>query len=424
LSKTSRYIVIIIVTGFVLMTVLKSFIFSNRYGGADLRTRVVAARLISTSNSPYFYKWKPADGDRFLDPLDEENRLVNGNVVTPAVLWVMHPLTILPYPQVRLIWTILLVLSGLLSVFLLCKNNNSTLIASSLTLLGFACSDAWLYNIERGQMYIFYVLFFALMYRCYTGGWKYHEFVSGFIGGFFVLFRPFAGIIGLGFLLHGRIKWLTGFGTGLILAALIFVLPNLHSWQDYFNGMQEYVNEHMGHGHTIANAVTVEKPAVIEGTSNLQAYHPFSIYRLQTVYEYLKRLGINITSRQSEMLYALVLAVLSFFFYRIKKKTSGPDTLFLFAFLVFILAEYFFTVPRGSYNIIEWMFPITIICLRGRANIPLLLVTSLGLLLLHNFPFVFPHQGELAEVIFLGLTTWSIFFYNQLNQTTDGISRV
>ncbi len=38
---------------------------ADKHNPADLRNRVVGARLITDGKSPYFYKWKAADGIRY-----------------------------------------------------------------------------------------------------------------------------------------------------------------------------------------------------------------------------------------------------------------------------------------------------------------------------------------------------------------------
>lgn len=426
MTRPSRYIIFAITAGFVVLTILKSFVLTTQYGGADLRTRVVASRLITTGNSPYFYKWNPDDGERYLDPLDVQARKVNGNVVTPAVLMAMYPLSQLPYPAIHMIWTVLLILAGIGTVYMLCKNmdSNTTVIASSLMLLGLVCSEIWLYNIERGQMYIFYAFLLALMYRLYNSTWKYSAFLSGFIGGLFILFRPFAIVIGIGFLLHGKWKWIWGCLTGFIIGCAIFVLPKPSLWQDYYHAMQEYVQEHFAEGPVQATADELsDKPTTIEGATNLTEYSDFQVARLETAHQYLKKFGIIINDTHALALYAITVLLSGLFFFRLRKKHSTPASLFLFGFLLFILAELFSATDRGAYNVIMWLFPLSIISVQARYNIPVLIIVALGLLLLHHFPFTIRHQSEVAELLFLGLTTGFIFFPVLLKKLQHGFSR-
>lgn len=235
MNKNARTFILFLTILFSLMTVVGSYYYSGISGGTDLRNRVVGSRLMGRGYSPYFYKWHPADGERLLDPNDIRERLVNGNTVTPAVLTVMYPLTFPDYPQIRFIWTTIELLTVLAIIWMMLSRfrGNSPLTAAAIVILGIWAGDYWFMHVERGQIHIFYILFFASMYFIYTSKWNYAEFISGFIGGLFIFFRPFASMIVLGFLLQGKIKWLKGWVTGIGTGLLIFVAPHPAVWKDY-----------------------------------------------------------------------------------------------------------------------------------------------------------------------------------------------
>jgi hypothetical protein len=411
LSSSVRYLLITLTTAFLALTFIKSIYFTQKHGGTDLRSRTIGSRLLFTGHSPYFYKWTPADGEFLLDPNDNAKRLVNGNVATPAALYAMYPLSLLPYPTLRLVWTVLLFIAGLSAVFLVLKNAGPVLLTACIIVTGLICSDTWLVNIERGQVYILYTFLFALLYRLYISGWKFNQFASGFIGGLFILFRPFAGIIGLGFLLHGKWKWLAGCIAGFAFGCLLFVAPDPSLWKDYFKAMQHYNKEITGTAMQNAGAEEYTKPAIIEGANNLSLYSAFNVGQLYTVHDYLKMAGIGTGNREMIGCYILILALLSIFFFRLRNKNASPVTLFLFAYLAYILAELFFITPRTAYNVIQWIFPLCLIGLQARAHLPSLIMLVTGLLLLHNLPVIFPYQSALAELVFLGLTFYYIFFF-------------
>lgn len=426
MQRSTRYLLITITAVFLLLTIIKSFSITKQYGGGDLRTRIVGARLLSTGQSPYFYKWKPGTDVFYLDPNDEAYRLVNGNVVTPAALAIIYPMAQLPYPQVRLLWTILQLIAagGILLILFRNRSIGRGFLVASPIILGFICSELWFNNIERGQMYIFYAFLFTAMYGVYTSKWKYNEFLSGFIGGLFILFRPFAGIIGLGFLLHGKFKWVLGCIAGFLTGCLLFVLPFIPQWKDYSRAMEEYVNENTGQSHHTNTAAGPLKPAIIEGADNLQVVKSFALNRLDTMNHTMKRFGIDINSTQSVLLYILIMAVLSALFFRLRKKMTGPEPLFLFGFLGLVLAELFVLAPRGPYNLIQWIFPVSVIYLQARKHLPSLVILITGLLLLHNFPYPFFLPGQLSELLFIALSAYYIFFPLQIKKQQDGISGI
>lgn len=424
MDKLTRYLLISITAGFLLLTIAKSFYLSNKYGGSDLRARVVGSRLLGTGHSPYFYKWNPADGEFFLDPNDEAFRPVNGNVATPATLMLIYPLCQLPYKQVHLLWTVFETLAALVTIWLLFKKKNitTTLLAASPVILGLLCSNVWLFHIDRGQMYIFYALLLAVIYRLYISNLRYNQFLSGLVAGLFIFLRPFAAIFGLGFLLAGKKQWVAGCAAGCMLGVLVFVLPGIQLWKDYFKAMPEYISQEMGTGIN-TRAPEPIKPAVIEGANNITQYATYKVGRMENAYQFLRRFNISVTVNQSLIWFAILTGVFSVWFFKTRKKMADPDALFLFGSLLLLLSEIFIPAQRGAYNIIVWMFPLSLIFLRAGTNLPVLIGLAISLLLVHGFPFAFGHEGELAEMLFVLLTIFTIFFPELFKNLSNGISR-
>jgi hypothetical protein len=423
-----RYTLLIVTAGLLGLTIYRSWTVTQQTGGTDLRCRTIASRLLTTNHSPYFYKWNPSDGEYYLNPNDVATRVVNGNVVTPAMLYTVYPASALPYSIVRPLWTILQFLICFAALFLLLykQTRSQATVAGVVVIAGLVCSNTWLFGIERGQVYIFYVLFFALMYRLYISDSRYNEFLSGLAGGLFVFFRPFAGIIALVFLLQGKKKWLAGWVAGLVLGTCWFVLPDISSWKDYFNAMQEYTYESMGQGHGNPGAIDPAKPEVIEGMNTLRLYRNFPAGKISGLYGYLRaELGIWINNKQSLAAYAGIVVLFFLFFLRIKKKVINPEALFLLGFVLYILAELFTIAPRGAYSVIQWIFPLTLILLRVRPGTPLFIAPIGALLLLHLFPFKrFDYQGEIAELILLGVSSFFIFFPRSIKKWQYGTGRI
>jgi hypothetical protein len=421
MKKKPATIILSLVILFSLFTVARSFYYSDISGGTDLRNRVVGARLMGKGYSPYFYKSHTTDDERLLDPNDIPSRLVNGNTVTPAVLYAIYPLTYLHYPRIRLIWTILQLLAAIAIVCMMLRRykGSSPLTAAGIVVLGLFCSDYWFMHVERGQMTVFYIFLFALAYYTYTAKWKYAEFISGFIGGLFILFRPFAIFSVLGFLIHGKMKWIEGCITGMIAGMLIFVVPNPSYWKDYFKAMEEYGNECLGKGHIIKNATENIYPAVIEGARNLTEIQRFDISSMPSMYGYFVKLGINYTAFRSWLVCSLILLILCAVFFQLKKR-STPSQLFLFAFLAYITGELFLLNWRSPYNLIEWVFPLFLIVQYvEKRSAPMILIFT-ALLLLHKDPFYFHYQALLGEMILLFLTGY-IFFTEKNIETAAAV---
>jgi hypothetical protein len=258
-----------------------------------------------------------------------------------------------------------------------------------------------------------------LMYRIYVSKWKHKFLLSGFIGGLFILFRPFAAVIGLAFLLSGKKRWVIGNILGIIGGSLVFVLPKPSLWQDYFEAMNMYASQFTGKAYYVTTAIEYPRPELIEGLNNLSESQQFNISRLDILYNYLKKAGMVVSQNMLYILCALVILLLSFCFFKTKKKVHCPTRTFAFAFLLYILAELFVILPRGNYNVIQWLFPLGLIISGLRLFQPLFILIITGILLLHNFPFVFPYQAAIAEGIFIGVIVYYVFFYNSVIEDVD-----
>jgi hypothetical protein len=409
-----RNIAILITVLLTIILAAKSLYFTVNYGGTDLRCRIVGSRLTNTHKSPYSYKWNAADGERYLDPNDQRDRTINGNVATPAILYAINPLAQLPYKNIRLIWTIIQFAVIAISLWLLYKADKSTNLPSYLSpviiiILSFVCSDLWLYNIERGQVYTLYVLFFSLIYWTYTKSWKFSRFLSGFISGVFVFFRPTAILFLAGFLIKRQYKFVAGALAGIVIGGALFVLPNLSHWKQYGRAMDDFSKYYTGHGVPVSSS-PVEIPSIVEGTNNMTIYRDFTSGGMGTLYDYVSKVGIPLDTTKSIILFFVVIGLLSFFFLKgTAAEENSTDELFLFGFLLYILSEIFIIAPRAGYSVIQWIFPLFIgwKYIYGQRLLLSLFIT--GVLLLHHFPFLFPYVNDLAELSFILLLLFILF---------------
>ena len=157
MNKLSSRIIFSLILFFSLFTIVLSFYYSNKTGGTDLRNRIVGTRLMKKGYSPYFYKWRPADGEILLDTNGQPNRLDNSNTVTPATFYVNYLLSFLSYPHIRTIWTILLLICAAAVVWIMLKSyeGSSPLFSAAIVVLGLLSSDYWFHMLEKGELTIF-----------------------------------------------------------------------------------------------------------------------------------------------------------------------------------------------------------------------------------------------------------------------------
>ncbi|MCU0375098.1 MAG: DUF2029 domain-containing protein, partial [Chitinophagaceae bacterium] len=230
-----------------LIVLHKSLQTLQHSGGTDLRCRMVGARLLSTTASPYHYKWHQADGNYYLDPNDYASRPVNGNVATPAALMLLQPISLLPHQVVRWVWAGLewLCVGLVLAMGLPGRNGVSKLAWSIVPLLLFFSSGYWQFHQDRGQLYIFYSTLLI-------GGWyflqpgNYRPVRAGICLLLLVTLRPLTIFIPLFIFFYlppaARRQWVYL----SLLLGLAFVLPLLTTWQQYLQAMAWYGREYTG----------------------------------------------------------------------------------------------------------------------------------------------------------------------------------
>jgi len=413
LNKKYIYVIIGCTLLVLAASLTKSWIYSTTAGGVDLRCRIVSARLPAAGHSPYFYHWQPSDGERLLDPGNNPTRKVNGNVVTPAVLTLLYPLAALPYAAVRIMWSVLLYCFLLGCFFLVYpdvfKKDRPFKAAPWVILCLFACSTLWFYNIERGQIYPFYLFLFALIYRLSQSQGRYGRFVVGCLGGFCVFLRPLLGVLFIPFAVAKDTRWLGGFATGIVIGALVFVLPKPVEWRDYFSAMDEYGKEMLGYSSYRPEAVVKEMPAGIEGMTNLKNSAFFNTGGLTTVQFYSRGRGILLSSKILIACYGLAAILLAWLYVRRGNGVMDNDRVFLFGFLLYITAELFLVGYRGSYNLIQWFFPVLLVSKYWPTWKNTLLLSVAAILILNGWLPAIPHLFELAEVLLLAALAWVCF---------------
>lgn len=398
-SGIYQSLIFILIVIFSFLIIYQAFYYSNRDGGTDLRNRVIGARLLHYGESPYFYKWRPKDGEILLDPNDDPNRLVNGNTSTPAVLTLMYPFCQLRYPTIRFVWTLIQLLLAAASVYLMILRvpKIDRLYIAAMVLFGLLLSSQFLLHLERGQIIIFFVFLFSLMYYLYTSKWNYGSFVSGIIGGLLIYLRPFSIFVALVFIGKRKAKWIFGYGVGILLGLVIYVLPFQRAWSEYFHAMDEYGNEYLNKGHRQVSA-NYEIPRVIEGSSNLSLVSNFPGNSLYTMNILMTALGIRYNKLLSFILLGTGFFIIVGYLMKSRRHFDAEE-LFLFSFLCYMIPEIFLLNWRGPYNLLEWIFPLFLIFRKIKVIEIRFVLVIVGLCLLRGLPFYFPTEMLIGELI-------------------------
>ncbi|HLK29922.1 MAG TPA: glycosyltransferase 87 family protein [Puia sp.] len=412
MTKNQKYIIIAFVAISFLLVLAKSFYYTEKYGGVDLRHHVIASRLLATDHSPYLYKPEVSDGDFLLEGHRSIHKIGNGTTVTPSMLFILHPLSLLPYKTIRMIWLFVqfILLTAILFIAIRSSNDSSKyFIPLSITIAGIVCSDAFFMHIERGQVYILYAFLIALSYAFFKSKNKYGYLISGIIIGILIFIRPLIVVFPVAFILIREKKWIYGCAIGIIAGFILFVLPKPALWKDYFTAMRSIAEEYTNKSQHADPSAIIYRNGTIEGMNNLQSYGIFKTGNLDTFHNYFEMLGINISLNTSLIIFAAIVLMMSIAFYRTNGQHASADLLFLYGFLLYILSEVFIIAPRSSYCIVEWVLPVFIIANKFQANETVVTFMIAGLLLLHGFPFNFPFQFDIAEAMLVCLLAYAVF---------------
>lgn len=387
--------IIIALAGF-----LTDFHNTQKYGGIDLRDRVVGARVASELGiDPYFFKWTGNLSDRYLDPLD--NRAVpiyNRLTVTPAVLSFHSLFSKLPYQTQRYFWFFVQWACLLGSIYLLSKilsdNQQSRIQIWILGLLGISGSMFWRLHVERGQIYIAYVFLFCLAFYLYI---KYqNKIASGLILGCLISLRPTFVFAIIPFLIYKKIKFASLITVGIIASVLISsLLSSSPLWKSYYKSVQlqtslsmdETINYEPVGGNT-AEGINLRNFLSVPGEDSSL----FRIFR-----------GIFnqwFSSTTFFILLSIFLAAISAFLIKFKIPKISVPQLFFLVIALSLFSEFFIAAPRWPYANVIWLVPLAIMITESEklAITPLIfvaytfaalgLITNLGFFLIPHFTFV------------------------------------
>lgn len=392
-----------------------NYLSSN--GSTDLKCRAIASRVQAAGKDPYFYKWNPADGEYLLDPNDDPKIDVNGNVVTPAMLWLLLPVHALHFKTTQFVFFAIqyLALAGIF-FFLFRNYGKSAILPFAIVFTTLICSNIWVMHVERGQVYILFTLLFTIIWWLYTQQATRYIFLSGFLAGLTIFLRPFALVLGAGFILSWKKHWIYGMITGVFFSLLIFVAPKPSTWQQYLAAMTTYQHLQMNPGSNVANPVFHQIPKVVEGKSNYYIATEFQVHSFTGLNRYASRFNFPYTPATSIAIYAITcLTLAGLFLWRQRRAAFSINQLFLFGLLLYFLTEYIIISPRSAYNAIQWIFPAFLIIQSRLSNPRLVILTTISLLLLNGAILNHSRIAGLGEPMLLLILCYATFTREPLN---------
>jgi hypothetical protein len=382
-------------------------------GAVDFRNRVVATRQAQLGHNPYTTKWTPDQALALLDPVDDVTHAYTRLTSPPFVLTLLSPIAHLDYTLLKHLNFALSWLAFFVSVGLLAGLAGSPLARQ--IVLGvsgcFALSEAWMFHLDRGQQYIYFVL--LLLVLLWAG--QRLPLVRNVLVGLTPLVRPSLVLVGFA-LCQDRRPWRAA--ALALLALVIGFTGNVlqfspRYWLDYGQSARSWYLMMRGE-QTRCQAVPCPYPEAQETGVPLCRYQEFHYHPGLYYWAYMRFVGPVMPHRMATAQAVGVLLVCSLLLF-LKRHSEGPITFFLEIAGLCYLLDLFLPAPRAVYNDVLALgfVPLLLSVLsRQYPRCALLMAGLVGLLLIP------PGNWLSADYqVYLGLLSeliWALLVFNLL----------
>jgi hypothetical protein len=329
--------------------------------GADLRNRVVGARVMLAGHDPYSFVWQPGMSEQWLDPVDDPK--VHRLTVPPPTLWLYAPIAPLPYPAQRLVsyvceWTALLA-SVLLLVRLLPRQRHRVIFLLG-TALFLVASDVWRLHVERGQVYVIHLLVLSLaLYFLRRRGLD--SIAAGVALGVLALMRPNLLLFAPALLVLGR--WRSAAATGAVFGAgVLLTVSAMHpqTWPSYLAMGEQYYRLLMDPA-ALPDLDRPEHPNVVEGYDYSRSLTNVTSSTFAAVYQTWHQAGVlpGLNLGRASKLLMLLLAATLLGALCIRRQRRSPH-LALTLIVTLALDSEFFLPHRWGYADVLLLAPLAL----------------------------------------------------------------
>lgn len=390
----------------------------QKEGAGDLRNRVVGARLTKDGRDPYFYKWKTGDSYRYLDYGNVNTNVVSIMTATPLFHHLMAPLCDFDERTIAYAWFILEYLALLVIIaagVVLCTGALQKIVVLNTGVL-FAYTNAWMFHLVEGQMYIFIaalIMIIVLFITRYNSRKSFLIF-AGVLTAILIFIRPIAAIILLPFIFSPSKYKVYLMATILFSVAYAgYILTNENEkkqWTNYSYAMDKQVKIHQ---NLEDSAIKIEKPPVLkylEG-DNLEEQrkafigHPFPYHsengNVFFVFKTFTRAAMPLSVLYS-LYFVAVLFLSALAWRKYKKNVLNERRLVLFGLILYMVTELYTPVHRHQYNTVQWL-PLILLAIsihKRPVNFSYLLIFA-GILLNISNTQLIPMRHTIGEYIIL-----------------------
>jgi hypothetical protein len=415
-----------------IIAVKRDLLYNTDYTG-DLRNRVVGARLIQDGKSPYFYKWKAADGIRYYDPSGFGDSKVSNITASPFFHRLMIPVCNLPQSTLSGVWLCIeyFMFAVMLIIALSFCTETITKIAVCLIAVAFLFTAAWKEHILARQMYLvipfLLSIFTCLFYKLKTG-WVY--FICGSVAISLVLIRPNFAVFFLPLLL--LLKGFNIKNIALLFAPAFIAITIICSsaferqlWAGYFGAIKIHASMHQGEPYEKINSEPSPAYAEWEGISlkNSTTLKPgmdifpqsengnfFIVFKLLTH----KKITTVALLVWSTVIISGLFIIFIIMAKKIKFNKLDLRQLLILGFCFYMITDLFSPVIRQQCYTMQWLFAILIFF-----SIPklkngywLVCLIVIGLLLnIIDVPFIKMRHTAGEYIILFSLLIFSLAYF-------------
>ena len=342
----------------------------------DLRNRVVGARLQMDGKSPYFYKWKPADGLRYYDPIKFDTTYASAITASPFFHDLLFPIANLQQRTISRICLAIeyIMLIGCLFFALSFTKNISQQWAITIFFTLFIFSEAWAALIRYGQIYIVPPFFcFAFLFCFERKNHFIFSFLAGLIASAIVLTRPTLILFLLPFIFFiktfPRKSILFFFIPVVILFGYNFLDKEQRGfWADYGRAIQAHIKHHESGDAFARNAsyspVVYKRWEGWDLDSVEKAKHDFSpkfhlqFSNMQWIGDKIFNLKISVSMLNISCIIIIVGLLIGFVFEKRNEKLLDIAVVAIFGFCLYMITDFFSPISRTNYYAVQWIFPL------------------------------------------------------------------
>jgi hypothetical protein len=403
---------------------------------ADLRNRVVGARLQKDGKLPYFFHSRPSDSLRYTDPVaNPDTTMVSNITASPFFHQLLYPVCDLPQRTFSRLWLAIeyLILFGIAGMLIRFATSQRQMLLVLNTAVLFTLTQAWMTHIAAGQLYLFAGFLICSVLCALLKDKKSFSILAGLLAAILVLTRPVALLIFIPFIFQPR-KYFTFLASSFVFLAIygstLWISPFQKSlWVQYQQAIQKHIVIHQGGDKRVLFLNNTAYIPYLEGFSRDEVFknikeHPILSKKFEAgsffvIFQNIThhKLPLNILNGMN--LFNLVFFSALFFYYG-RKHPPSIVQVFILGFLLYMMAEIWNPITRYQNNVVQWlpMLLAGMIYASARENWykqPAFLLLVAGLFLsITNFHFI-PDRNTLGELAwFFGLLILSFNFRSAL----------